>query len=108
MNNKSDIRKRLLKMQAELQERLNRVQSENRREVDEGDDSNAQLWEASEIHDGLDDEAVTVLRDVDRALAALDDGSYGVCRTCGKPIDPKRLAALPYAQRCVVCTDKHT
>jgi len=98
----------LLKMQAELQERIKRFQAENRREVAEGDQSDAQLWEASEIRDDLDDEMATVLRDVNRALVALDAGNYGICRTCGKQIDPKRLAALPCAQRCVACAGKHT
>jgi DnaK suppressor protein len=39
---------------------------------------------------------------------AIDAGNYGICRTCGKQIDPKRLAALPCAQRCVACAGKHT
>ena len=107
MNNKSDVRNRLLKMQAKLQARLNRVQSENRREVEERDDSNAQLWETSEIRNGLDDEIATVLYDVNRALVALDAGNYGICRTCGKPIDSNRLEALPYTQLCVSCAGKH-
>ena len=79
MNNKSDVRNRLLKLQAELKGRLNRVQSENRREVEEADDSNAQLWESSEIRNDLNDETVTELRDVNRALLLLDAGEYGSC-----------------------------
>jgi DnaK suppressor protein len=107
MKNTSDVRNRLLKLQAELQGRLNKVQSENRREVEEADDSNAQLWETSEIRNDLNDEIVTELRDVNRALMLLDAGKYGICENCGKPIDPKRLEALPYAVRCISCGGKH-
>lgn len=39
--------------------------------------------------------------DVLRALAKLDEDSYGRCDVCGKPIGAERLAALPWATRCV-------
>jgi DnaK suppressor protein len=43
------------------------------------------------------------LRDVERALAKLDEGSYGTCDNCGGPIGAERLAAIPSAVRCVAC-----
>jgi DnaK suppressor protein len=36
-----------------------------------------------------------------RALAKLEEGSYGRCDVCGGPIGAERLAALPWATRCV-------
>jgi RNA polymerase-binding transcription factor len=39
---------------------------------------------------------------IERALAKLDEGTYGRCDVCGQPINPKRLAALPES---VVCID---
>ena len=39
--------------------------------------------------------------DVRRALAKLDEGSYGCCDVCGEPIPPARLEALPWAVLCV-------
>src|SRR3954468_18757083 len=39
----------------------------------------------------------------ERALAKLDDGTYGRCDTCGEAIAPKRLAALPDVALCVEC-----
>jgi RNA polymerase-binding transcription factor DksA len=106
MTNKPDIRERLLKLQVKLQKRLNKTQSEERHEVEEGNDSNAELWETSEIRDGLNDETVTELRDVNRALSRLDAGDYGICTNCGEPIDPRRLEALPYAELCIFCADQ--
>lgn len=38
---------------------------------------------------------------VDGALARLANGTYGICQACGKPIDPRRLEALPYVQYCL-------
>jgi len=38
---------------------------------------------------------------IDKALAKMDDGSYGLCDRCGKPIEKLRLKALPYANLCI-------
>ena len=43
------------------------------------------------------------LERTERALAKLDDGTYGRCDECGEPIAPKRLAAMPDAVHCVAC-----
>src|SRR5205085_107406 len=39
--------------------------------------------------------------EIDRALAKIDNGSYGLCEQCGQPIPKPRLKALPYASLCV-------
>ena len=41
------------------------------------------------------------LRDVDRALVKLDEGTYGTCDVCGQPIGAERLEAIPWAVRCL-------
>jgi DnaK suppressor protein len=41
--------------------------------------------------------------EIDRALAKIESGSYGMCEQCGQPIPPARLQALPYAALCVAC-----
>ena len=46
------------------------------------------------------------LADVDRALAKLDEGSYGICDRCGQPITPERLEAMPSATLCVTCRSR--
>jgi RNA polymerase-binding protein DksA len=38
-----------------------------------------------------------------RALARLDDGSYGACESCGRPVGKMRLQAFPRATLCVSC-----
>jgi DnaK suppressor protein len=39
----------------------------------------------------------------ERALAKLDEGSYGVCDACGATISPPRLQAMPDSVLCVTC-----
>jgi len=41
------------------------------------------------------------LRDVERALEKLGDGTYGVCDVGGEPIGRERLEAIPWAVRCI-------
>jgi DnaK suppressor protein len=43
------------------------------------------------------------LRDVERALAKLEAGTYGTCERCGRPITPERLEAIPWALLCIDC-----
>ena len=43
------------------------------------------------------------LVEIDRTVASLDAGRYGVCERCGRPIAPERLAARPTATTCVPC-----
>ena len=47
-----------------------------------------------------------LLKQVESALARFEDGTYGLCCDCGRPIDPARLEALPYAQLCLDCQSK--
>jgi RNA polymerase-binding protein DksA len=43
---------------------------------------------------------------IDRALARIDDGSYGVCENCGEPIGKMRAMAFPRATLCLLCKQK--
>jgi DnaK suppressor protein len=43
------------------------------------------------------------LADLDHAVSRLDQGSYGRCERCGRPIAAARLAARPAARTCIRC-----
>lgn len=51
-------------------------------------------------------EAEQERRQVHDALARLDQGTYGVCVNCGRPIGEERLEVRPHADRCVACEEK--
>ena len=53
----------------------------------------------------LANNARDMLEQVDHALARIDDGSYGVCENCGKPIGKYRLQAFPRATLCRACKE---
>ena len=46
------------------------------------------------------------LTEVRHALHKFEEKTYGLCDSCGKPIDPERLEALPQASVCMACKAK--
>jgi DnaK suppressor protein len=54
---------------------------------------------------GVGDSLERVLGRTERAVAKLDDGSYGMCDVCGGPIPAGRLRALPDAVLCLRCAE---
>jgi RNA polymerase-binding transcription factor len=38
---------------------------------------------------------------IDKALVKIEEGTYGLCDRCGKPIEKARIKALPYANLCL-------
>jgi len=56
-----------------------------------------------EIDYTLEENSGNVLFSIDGALLRIEQGTYGVCVTCGKPISVERLAAIPWATQCIGC-----
>ena len=44
-----------------------------------------------------------VLYQIDDALKRFEEGTYGICQQCNKPITMSRLKAVPYASLCIKC-----
>lgn len=70
--------------------------------------SNSEDDNAMEVAEFADDASIEArveseLRDVEQALKAIENGTYGVCKYCGQPIDEKRLEARPASSSCISC-----
>lgn len=46
------------------------------------------------------------LAQIERALAAISEGTYGICESCGEPIGKMRLMAFPRATLCMTCKQR--
>jgi RNA polymerase-binding transcription factor DksA len=46
------------------------------------------------------------LGEVREALRKFDEGTYGLCESCGRAVAEKRLRALPFATHCIDCQCK--
>ncbi len=72
------------------------------------------LADLEDIDDVQDNDAVfevvnnasATLEQIERALAMIEEGTYGICEECGEPIPLERLKALPFATQCVKCKRK--
>jgi RNA polymerase-binding protein DksA len=72
-------------------------------EVDEGfADSAAATSERSEVLAQVE-QAHAHRTELVAALKRLDDGTYGKCQNCGKPIASERLEAVPATRLCIDC-----
>jgi RNA polymerase-binding protein DksA len=56
-----------------------------------------------EVDYSLEGHSAHVLAEIDDALKRVDDGTFGTCARCGKPIGEDRLEAMPYATLCIEC-----
>ena len=54
----------------------------------------------------LANNARDMLDQIERALAKIEDGTYGVCESCGNAIGKGRLQAFPRATLCVSCKER--
>ena len=83
--------------------RIDRIGRDLRRTPDRDWTEQAILQETDEGLEGLDEreraEAVTIRQ----TLRGIESGDYGRCAICRKPIDPRRLAAMPTADTCIDC-----
>ena len=106
-----DLRERLLAERVELQEQLATIeeqsfatsQSDISGEVsfdEENADAGTFTFER-ERDLSIENNVRDLLGKINRALARMDDGTYGICSRCGKPIEKARLKALPYADLCI-------
>ena len=59
-----------------------------------------------EIDYTLGENSEQVLAEIDDALKRIEDGTFGTCPTCGQPIAPERLEAMPWATQCIDCKRK--
>jgi RNA polymerase-binding protein DksA len=65
------------------------------------DDASAAFDQARDL--ALRSNLERTLQQVEEALSRYANGAYGLCKSCGDPIDPARLKALPHATRCLNC-----
>ena len=69
---------------------------------DKDDENAAEVAEyAAEVP--LEESFEKTLRDTNISLERLEEGTYGICKYCKKPIEEKRLLARPTSSACVSC-----
>jgi DnaK suppressor protein len=106
-----DLRDRLVDERAELQLQLSTIeeasfaQTQSDLTGDVGlDDESADAGTATferEKDLSIEQNVRDLLAKIERALRRIDEGRFGICDRCGKPIEKARVKALPYVDLCI-------
>ena len=104
--NRTKIASQIEKLQAERVQTLLKLmhwqealRSEVDPEIDEGDPGFVEQERALALAGALEHK----LASIDYALRQAQNGAYGICESCGEPIDPARLEAVPETTLCLKC-----
>ena len=107
------MRDALLARRDEVQSEIDRLEQELRwfGSDDESDMSGVGNHLADEGSNVFEQERIStvvadmedVLAQVNAALDRMDNGTYGICQRCGKPINEERLEAFPHVAFCIDC-----
>ncbi len=96
LQKKQEILSRVL----EQEDIIRKFQEENLEIPQERDDyARTDFYEL--VLDELEEVEIEILREIDKALQRIADGTYGYCEVCGQPIEEKRLEAIPWTTLCI-------
>jgi DnaK suppressor protein len=96
LKKKEEILKRVFE-----QENIIKQLKEEGYEIPEELDDYARIDYNEIILSELEDIEIKILREIDKALERIAEGSYGYCEVCGNPIEEKRLEAIPWTTLCI-------
>jgi RNA polymerase-binding transcription factor DksA len=106
-----DLRERLIDERTELQVQLSTIEVESFAQTqsdlsgdvgldDESADAGTATFER-EKDLSIEQNVRDLLAKIERALHRIEDGRFGICDRCGKPIEKARVKALPYVDLCI-------
>jgi len=102
-----DVRKIKKELGEKKEELLTFLKSTH--EIEKGNRDDYELahhYQISEQKNSLNSHNQKLLAQIEEALGKIENGTYGMCDRCGKPIDPDRLKILPHANYCMECLNK--
>ncbi len=97
-----------------IRERLRAALDDARQQLDEIEGSSRDIGDFSsgtdeplivpwELSPAREEQLQQRTEELEDALERLEAGTYGICESCGRPIDIERLEALPQTRLCIDC-----
>ena len=102
--NLETAKQNLLALKNEYETRIDKIEDHIQNPQDDLNahwEDQAISYRQNDMRKNLMGEARQSLIYVDNALSRIENGTYGECEVCSKPIEEKRLEALPYATLCM-------
>ena len=103
-----NIENKLLELKSNLMKSLDSLfkdKSRHGKGLTQDLDDQSVAIENDQVIDDLDELKTKELKNVNHALSRIKAGSYEICEVCNEKIDPKRLKALPYTNKCFSCSE---
>lgn len=103
------LRDMLIRLQHDTRLKIEDFRRDQRQDSESGRGDSidfARMTEEVETHASLISGAEEKLRYLDEALVRLEQGKYGRCLSCDRPIPIERLRAVPFAAYCVDCQER--
>jgi len=102
------IKKKLIEKKNEILSSLKKEVEEEISEVESDSVIGDIVDEANNVYElqvlsRLSQKEQDKLEEINAALQRIEEGTYGKCVVCGKPIEEKRLLAIPEAKKCIKC-----
>jgi RNA polymerase-binding protein DksA len=111
-----ELKQKLLEEKARIEKTLSPTKTKEKEadreyettfpEVDRDEEANADEMDMYENNLAADEAMKTELEKIEKALAAMNAGTYGFCVNCQKEIPLERLRAYPQADTCLDCDGK--
>jgi len=108
MLNLDNYRQKLLSLRDEYSQRIDALQKDLQHQQVPLEKDSAELasqLENEDVLEALDGEARGIVVQINHALQCIEDGSYGICSSCGEVISEARLNAVPYTCLCIDCAE---
>lgn len=103
MPDNEHIRQQLTERLAELRAHVADIETDLRQPLDDDFAEQATDRADDEALDAVEQSALAEIEMITGALARIEAGTYGLCASCGNPIAPRRLEAMPAALLCIDC-----
>ena len=99
------LKAQLTKRIVELQQRISAIHLDfaDGRDTDWAEQAGER--ENEEVLNALESEAKIEIQHLSNAITRIENGSYGICQTCGEEIAQQRLQVQPAATNCIQCAD---
>ena len=104
------LRQLLLARRQEVQQQIDSLLAQHRADQTRSREESVADTEDLSTQDSNSHQQLSILEvrnqvrlQLDAALRRLEEGDYGLCEDCQKPISEERLKALPFARRCIDC-----
>ena len=103
MTTHREMEERLRARKSALLDRVEQAEAELDKPADPDREEQATARQGDEVTENLEATALAEIKSIELALSRLASGQYGVCMACGGSIDPRRLEAVPHADKCASC-----